>query len=386
PVRVEFFGDTVDSIREFDPETQLSVGQLQQIEIVPMREYAVGADDFRLWAEAARERFGAERYARALKDRTVFAAEGETFAGWEWLISLVHPTPADAFDYLRDTVLVVDEPAGLEGFLGNLYETLDARHAELEVADEISLRPEELYLTGAELRARIEQTARVELRTLGRAAAMVDERFAGESEEPAVQLGRTRAKAAPLFLFPAVEQATEVEWRSTAARRYHGRMQELATEVRRAREQRGASTLFAMPSVGVAERVAEMLSEYNVTARLALAGEGGVAEDFQAVVTTGRLSGGFELPDAGLIVHIENDLFDEASDGRVEHRAPGTTPATTASKKGQRKRSKTAAFLSDFRDLKVGDYVVHIDHGLARFGGLQTLELGGRKGEFMLLY
>src|SRR2546423_6549342 len=119
PVRVEFFGDTVDSIREFDPETQLSVAPRQETEVVPMREYAVGADDFRLWAEAARERFADERYARALKDRTVFAAEGETFAGWEWLIPLIHPTPANAFDYLRDTVLVVDEPAGLESFLGN---------------------------------------------------------------------------------------------------------------------------------------------------------------------------------------------------------------------------------------------------------------------------
>ncbi|MFL6209313.1 MAG: transcription-repair coupling factor [Pyrinomonadaceae bacterium] len=386
PVRVEFFGDTVDSIREFDPETQLSVAPLQAVEIVPMREYAVGADDFRLWAEAARERFAAERYARALKDRTIFASEGETFAGWEWLIPLVHPTPASAFDYLRDTVLVVDEPAGLESFLGNLYETLNARHAELEAADEISLRPDELYLTGAELRARVEQAQRVELRTLGRAAAVVDERFAGESEQPTVQLGRARAKAAPLFLFPAVEQATEVEWRATAARRYHGRIPELAAAVRRAHAQRAASTLFAMPSVGVAERVAEMLAEYNVPARLSFAGEGGAAEDYQAVVTTGRLSGGFELPDAGLVVHIESDLFDEASDGTVEHRALGTTAATTASKKGQRKRSKTAAFLSDFRDLKVGDYAVHIDHGVARFGGLQTLELQGRKAEFMLLY
>jgi transcription-repair coupling factor (superfamily II helicase) len=385
PVRVEFFGDTVDSIREFDAETQLSVAPLQAVEIVPMREYAVGADDFRLWAEAARERFGAERYARGLKDRTVFADEGETFAGWEWLIPLVHPTPATAFDYLRDTVLVVDEPAGLEGFLGNLYETLNARHAELEAADELSLRPDELYLTGAELRARVDQAQRVELRTLGRAAAVVDERFAGESEQPAVQLGRGRAKAAPLFLFPAVEQATEVEWRTTAARRYHGRIPELAADVRRAHAQRAASTLFAMPSVGVAERVAEMLAEYNVPARLALAGEGGAAEDYQAVVTTGRLSGGFELPDAGLIVHIENDLFDEASDGTVEHRPLGAEGKRQKAK-GKSRKSKTAAFLSDFRDLKVGDYVVHIDHGVARFGGLQTLELQGRKAEFMLLY
>ncbi|MCA1641367.1 MAG: hypothetical protein LC785_05290 [Acidobacteria bacterium] len=141
PVRVEFFGDTVDSIREFDAETQLSVRQLQEIEIVPMREYAVGADDFRLWAIAARERFTEERYARALADRTVFAQEGETFAGWEWLISLVLPTKATAFDYLRDTVLVVDEPAQIEGYLGTVYETLAAHHADADAADEITPLP-----------------------------------------------------------------------------------------------------------------------------------------------------------------------------------------------------------------------------------------------------
>ncbi|HEX8068892.1 MAG TPA: transcription-repair coupling factor [Pyrinomonadaceae bacterium] len=389
PVRVEFFGDTVDSIREFDPETQLSVAQRQEIELIPMREYAVGADDFRLWAEAARERFADERFARALRDRTVYADEGETFGGWEWLIPLIHPTPATALDYLRDAVLVVDEPAGLEAYLGNLYETLRARQAELEAGDEISLRPEELYLTGAELRERIEALPRVELRVLGRAAAAVDERFAGEADEPAAQIGRARAKATPLFLFPAVERGPEIEWRSTAARRYHGRIPELAADVRRARNERGTSVLFTMPSIGVAERVTEMLAEYQVGARLALAGEGGAGQEAAAaavVVTQGRLSGGFELPDEGLVVHVENDLFDEAGDGAVEHRAPGTGAATTAAKKGQRKRSKAAPFLSDFRDLKVGDYVVHIDHGIARFGGLQTLELQARRGEFMLLF
>jgi transcription-repair coupling factor (superfamily II helicase) len=386
PVRVEFFGDTVDSIREFDPETQLSVRQLQEIELVPMREYAVGADDFRLWAIAARERFTDERYARALEDRTVFAQEGETFAGWEWLISLVLPTRATAFDYLRDTVLVVDEPAQIESYLGTVYETLSAHHTDADAADEISLRPDELYLTAEELRARVGEMGRVELRALGRAAAAVDERFAGEAEQPEVQIGRAREKAAPMFLFPAVGAAAEVEWRSRAARRYHGRVAELGAEVRRGAQERRQATLFVMPSAGVAERVAEMLADYNVSARLALAGDAGVAEDFQAIVTTGRLSGGFELPGARLVVHVETDLFDEASDSSVEHRAPGTTPATTQSKRGAKKKSKTAAFLSDFRDLKVGDFVVHVDHGLGRFGGLQTLDLQGRTGEFMLLF
>jgi transcription-repair coupling factor (superfamily II helicase) len=395
PVRVEFFGDTVDSIREFDPETQLSIAQRQEIEIVPMREYALGADDFRLWAELARERWTDERYARALRDRTVYADEGETFAGWEWLVPLVHPTRASAFDYLQsETIFVADEPAALETFLGNTYETLSARYAETDGADEVALRPEELYLTAEELRAGVGGVPRVELRTLGRAAAATDERFTGEAEAASVTIGRKRATHAPLFLFPAVERAPEIEWNARAARLYHGRIADLAADVRRAQASGGARVLFAMPSAGLAERVGEMLAEYNVAARVAAAGEQvGALEEGQALVTVGRLSGGFELPSAGLVVHVEHDLFDEAHDGAtVEHRAPGVTgqgassAAATGAQKTRRKKSKTAAFLSDFRDLKVGDYVVHIDHGIARFGGLQTLDLSGRKSEFMLLF
>jgi transcription-repair coupling factor (superfamily II helicase) len=68
PVRIEFFGDTVDSIREFDPETQLSHTQLTQIEIPPMRELIVRAQDFREWASYARMRWSDERFARSLRD------------------------------------------------------------------------------------------------------------------------------------------------------------------------------------------------------------------------------------------------------------------------------------------------------------------------------
>src|SRR6266849_310816 len=73
PVRIEFFGDTVDSIREFDPETQLSTTQLSQAEIAPMRELTVTAGDFRAWAARAKERWRQSRFARSLRDRTVFA-------------------------------------------------------------------------------------------------------------------------------------------------------------------------------------------------------------------------------------------------------------------------------------------------------------------------
>ncbi|MCA1600429.1 MAG: transcription-repair coupling factor, partial [Acidobacteria bacterium] len=385
PVRIEFFGDTVESIREFDPETQLSTTQLAQIEIAPMRELAVTDRDFRDWAEAARESWTGARYARSLRDRTAFADEGEAFAGWEWLMPLVRERKSTVFDYLKDAVLVVDEPSGIESYLGEAYQSLADRFSETEAADDLALAPEELYLTTEELRVRLDQRPRIELRTLGRAATEPDERLALEAESPKVQLGRRRTKRHPMFLFSTVEQAPEVEWKTKSVMRYHGRLADLAADIARGRES-GTTTVFVMPSLGVAERIVDILGEYQIDARLCLVGENGDAgASAETIVTVGRLSTGFEMPGPRLLVHVEGDLFDEAGEQALERR--GVSAEGRRSKAESRKRkSKTAAFLSDFRDLKVGDFVVHVDHGIARFGGLQILNLGPRSGEFMLLY
>src|ERR1044072_555626 len=75
PGRVEFFGDTVDSLREFDPENTLSTGQLRVAEVPPRHEFWTTALDSQLWSEAARERWNAQRFTRSLRDRTAFADE-----------------------------------------------------------------------------------------------------------------------------------------------------------------------------------------------------------------------------------------------------------------------------------------------------------------------
>jgi transcription-repair coupling factor (superfamily II helicase) len=383
PVRIEFFGDTVDSLREFDPENQLSTRQLQVVEVPPMREFVATPVDFQLWSEAARERWSHERYTRSLRDRTAFADEGEAFSGWEWLIPISMNCNASVFDHLGDAVLVIDEPASIESYLSEFYERLSERYREIDQADDIALAPEELFLTAEELRQFIPARQRIELRTLGRVAAQTDLNLALEAEAPKVQLGRERATRQPVFLFPAVESALELEWQSQSTLRYHGRIADLVAEVIRAMEE-AKTTLFVMPSLGVAERIVEILNEYKVETRLAFTTETAEAANFRAVVVTvGRLSGGFELPQSRLIVHVEADIFDETADA-VERRPAGVEITQRGEKR--RRKSKAAAFLSDFRDLKSGDYVVHIDHGIARFGGLQTLDLGPRTGEFMLLY
>lgn len=423
PVRIEFFGDTIDSIREFDPETQLSTNQLNHIEIAPMRELLVRAADFREWAARARARWRDPRFARSLRDRTDFAAEGEDFSGWEWLISIIHERQGSLFEYLKDAVLVIDEPIAVENFLTDAFQTLADRYAETDAADDLGLQPEELYLTPAELRAEIDAMQRIEVRALGRTAAKIDQEIALDAEHPKISVGKERAKRQPLFLFPHDEisfphettdrlasglvptgrtsaaskqseqraDTGEVDWKAQSVMRYHGRLPDLARDVIERRAQKQSPTLFVMPSRGVAERVTEILRDYEVNARLTSLEDASESAAFDAVVTFGRLSGGFELPSARLVVHVEADLFDEAAEPVLERRA-------TAMKREKKRRARAAAFLSDFRDLRVGDYVVHIDHGIARFGGLVTLDLGPAepttsarsltkpRSEFMLLY
>src|ERR1700752_1536659 len=383
PVRLEFFGDTVDSVREFDPENQLSTAQLQAVEIPPMHEYAVRSLDFQLWGEAARERWSDERYDRSLRDRTAFADEGEAFTGWEWLIPIIKNCDSSVFDHLGDAVLVIDEPGGIESYLSEFYETLSDRFRQIEEADDIALAPEELFLSAEELRLLVSARQRIELRTLGRAAAETDLELSLEAEAPKVQLGRARGTRQPVFLFPVVESALEIEWQAQSTLRYHGRVADLAAEVTRSVEN-GKTTIFVMPSLGVAERIVEILNEYKIETRLAFTSEASDPGSYRpVVVTVGRLSSGFELPRARLIFHVEADVFDETADA-IERRPAGVERLQKTEKR--KRKSKAAAFLSDFRDLKPNDYVVHIDHGVARFGGLQTLDLGPRTGEFVLLF
>ena len=414
PVRIEFFGDTVDSIREFDPETQLSTTQLTRIEIAPMRELIVRAADFREWASHARLRWRDPRFARSLRDRTAFADEGEDFPGWEWLISLVRDRSASIFDYLKKTVLVIDEPIAVENFLIDAFQTLEERYAETDAADDLGLRPEELYLTAGELRAQIDGMQRIEVRALGRTAAKVDQEIALDAEHPKISVGKERAKRKPLFLFPHVSEPrtiatepsaatgshdpvaiaagtdTEIDWKAQSVMRYHGRLPDLARDIIQRHANHQGTTMLVMPSRGVAERVTEILRDYEVNARLTSFNDASDSSSVDAVLTFGKLSGGFELPSARLVVQVEADLFDEAAEPALERRA-------TAVKREKKRRARAAAFLSDFRDLRVGDYVVHIDHGIARFGGLVTLDLGPTeaassavitkpRSEFMLLY
>jgi len=142
---------------------------------------------------------------------------------------------------------------------------------------------------------------------------------------------------------------------------FRGRIPDWISDIRRARE-RGETVLFVAATPGRAERTLELLKEYDLRAAPIAQ-----AEDLYAasvLVTIGSLSRGFRLPAAALQIYAETDVFEE------ERHAP------------ERRRSVSRTFLSDFRDLKGGDLIVHVDHGIGKFVGLKQIALGpGHDGE-----
>ena len=366
PVRVEFFGDEIDSIREFDPETQRSTGEIKEIVISPMRDERAGSRDFIQWAAAAREHWKDERFERALRDRTVFAEDGESFQGWEYLLPLTRPLNASVFDYLRDAVFVIDEPSEIEKQIRSTFDELQSTYEQTDAIDEIALPPEKLFLTPDELRREIGRVARIELRLLGSSAAVIDDELGtedlnvGSNIEAAagtrLEVFVKRKPSAPLFLFPPEPGAIEVNIPSRAVRRWHGRFADLASDLKQQVEW-GDQSILVLPSSGVADRINKLLGEYEVPG-VSLADNGSSPVN----LAIGDLSAGFHLPNSRLTVYIESDLFDEAM------------PAERPTKP---RRSQMSAFLSDFRDLKTGDYVVHIDHGIGQFQGLVQIDTGG---------
>ncbi|MDP1571864.1 MAG: transcription-repair coupling factor, partial [Vicinamibacterales bacterium] len=157
--------------------------------------------------------------------------------------------------------------------------------------------------------------------------------------------------------------ATELSVQPAAS--FHGRIADWVADVKAA-QQRGDLVVFVAGTHGRAERTVELLRDYEV--RAVMATDAGDVVAGAVLVGEGWLSKGFRLrlpaTEAGvpsLQVYVETDIFEE------ERRKTG----------GGRKRSLAATFLSDLRDLKVKDLIVHVDHGIGQFIGLKQISVGG---------
>ncbi len=165
----------------------------------------------------------------------------------------------------------------------------------------------------------------------------------------------------PLFLFPTAEEAVEFEIQSRSTRKFHGNIKDFVADFRTNSQHERS---FVFQSHGIADRFSEILRDYELVIST-------------KNITYGSLSSGFEIPSLDLIYQTENDILGDSQASGFKSTAKKT--------KDQRPKTNLNAFISDFRDLKAGDYVVHVDHGIGRFEGLQVIESQGVEREFVLL-
>jgi transcription-repair coupling factor (superfamily II helicase) len=295
PLRLEFIGDTVESIRRYDPSTQRSIAPLDQVSIVPMRDVFEGDRSASLFDYASRAR----------RVHLVVSEHEEVTRQATKLIEQVAASHADAVEQAGRGTPPPSRTA--------------ASPAPAPVAPLPT--PAELFVDAGDVAVMLELA--VKLEELG-----VEEEGAGDER-----------------LHVASQPAVG----------YHGRLPEWIADVRQARE-RGETVLFVAATPGRAERIVEVLKDYDLVGVAVERAES--VRGASVLVATGELSRGFRLPAAALILYAETDLFEE------ERRAP------------ERRRSAARAFLSDLRDLKVGDLVVHVDHGIGVFVGLKQIGVG----------
>ena len=253
---------------------------------------------------------------------------------------------ATMFDYLsfaKDSQIIVSERDEVDANIAALFEQVQDsyRLAVQNDADADVPVPDTLFMDAAFVGERVAQATQVAELGL-------------DDDAPAGEEGAGSPRAALPVQHVRCQPAIELK----------GRVADWVAEIRRLREE-GDMSLFVAATAGRAERTVELLKEHGV---LAIPVERAEDARYAALlVAIGALSRGFRLPDAGLQIYAEADVFEE------ERRAP------------ERRRSATKAFLSDLRDLKVGDFVVHIDHGIGMFVGLKQITVGDGVQEFLEL-
>jgi transcription-repair coupling factor (superfamily II helicase) len=332
PVRLDLFGDTLESIRAFDPETQRSTRQLKSIDLLPVSEVLMDAEAIARFRRGFVQRFGAPG------DDPVYAAvsEGARRAGVEHWLPLFYEGLETVFDYLGEDTLVALDHLAAESRDERLAMVQDAHEARLETqrakggSGYHALEPGELYLTAEEWEARV--------------ASHPNRRFSPfqrEETDAAIDMG---AKIGRNF---AAERAQDSV-----------NLFEAAGAHAKALAASGKRVLFASWSDGSSERLGAMLADHGLTklpfAPYWAAAKAADPKTPQRVILP--LDNGFETDNLAVI--SETDLLGD----RLAR---------------PRRRRRASNFLAEASALTPGDLVVHIDHGIGRYERLKTLDVQG---------
>jgi transcription-repair coupling factor (superfamily II helicase) len=342
PVRFDFFGDTLETIRAFDPQTQLSEHDVRALDLVPVSEFQLTSNTIRKFRTGYVAQFGATTPDDLLYEAV---SEGRRYPGMEHWLPLFHDKLDTLFDYLPGTPLAFEnlaEDAARERFV-QIRDYYDARREAL--ADKSAtpyrpLPPERLYFSEKEWTKAIEATARIELTpfSVPDGARVID---------TGIRPGRSFAaeRAVPdANVFDALTKHVQAQ---QAERR---------------------SVTIALWSEGSRDRMRHVLFDHGLASLKLVSSwaETQAVKSPEIALAVLGLETGFETADAAVIG--EQDILGDrmARPRRAAKRADN--------------------FISEVSSLAAGDLVVHVDHGIGRFIGLTAIQVSGAPHDCLELH
>lgn len=325
PVRIEFVGDEIGSLRYFSAEDQRSRGKVSGVSAPPASEVIMTGPGVERAAEYLRRRAGDSEVTARDKFSLIDEIEaGRRVPNMEWLLPAFYEEPGSAFDYLSDSFVIVDDfPEETRGVVDRRNdEAADDLAALVKRRLKIAPGKGELFLSGGDVSRRLSEYQRISLPMLE----------AGEAGGETIRFdGR----------LPEIETRKEHE----------SPLDALIEEIDRAKHE------------GYELHVV-FKTETELGKLLALLRERGVKK---LRAHTGDLSYGFILPEAGVEIVTEWDILGEKKERR-------------AAKRG---KDAPSAFITSFSELRPGDYIVHVDFGIGIFRSLKRLRIGNAEGDFI---
>ena len=328
PVRVDLFGDQVETIRRFEVESQRSVLKIEETTLLPLTEYQKSRA---LLVELN------ERLQQSGVSARDLPPPGEPFPGWELLTPMVRPHDTSIFSLLDRALILWDEPEQIRAAAERLWKRLE------QVEPSAAYDPSRIFFRWEELESAAARHQQVSFREL---------------------------EIAP-------QEGLHISTRPSMS--FHGNMQVAIAEARTLVDE-GARVAFFVDTTGEVERVADIFNEYGVPYQLGidqtaatpayLAERAYMAGSVASIyLIRGDIHRGVIFRDSGLAVFGSEDLFDTSE--------LVARPAAA--------KSRLSTFTADQFELKPGDYVVHAEHGVGHFLGLREIESGDAKGDYMLL-
>ncbi|MDX9989399.1 transcription-repair coupling factor [Thiothrix unzii] len=332
PYRIDLFDEEIDSIRTFNPETQRTDVVVDSIELLPAREFPLDEAGIRTFRQNYRAQVEGDLTRSRIYEGV---SQGKPPAGIEYYLPLFFEHTATLFDYLpKKTLLVLAE--GVDAAVKTFWETVEYRYEQRRHDIERPLlAPEKLFLTAAMLQSWIGDYPRVEV-----------QRFKHETEG----LNYPIAALPSLLIHARQEQPLFLLFNF---------LKDLKGRV-----------LFTAESAGRREAFLTLLKDNGIAVKTLETWQDFLGSKAEMAVTVAPLENGFWLPDAKIAVIPENLLHG----------------VQIQQQRRRRKATRDAdAIIRNLTDLNEGAPVVHEEHGVGRYLGLETVTAGGVTAEYLLI-